>query len=372
MSYVIFTAFIIPQALAQNYATLIVTRFFAGGCASVVQNGVENIIGDLWVGEETGLPVTMFIFAYLTGFTMGPVFGAAIASGLSWRWIFYIELILYGAIFPVAFLMIKETRGKILLARKAKVLSKTVEKPVKLSQDASQSLSRMLYESTVRPAHLFLTEPVVFFFTLWCAVAVGNVFVATQSILQIYEANYDFNEIQVGYVQGALVVGEVIGLPICLWQNRIYARSATKNLDDPGQPVPEARLTLSIPCSFVGMAGGLFIYAWTSYPDIHWIAPTLGLVVVGIGIMVVVQCVATYITDAYQIWSGSAIAAVACVENLFSAFLPLAAQSMYTNLGFQWASSLLGFIAVALSFAPLVLYIKGPAIRKRSKWMASK
>lgn len=364
-------AFVIPQAVAQNFATLIVTRFFAGGFASVIQNGVETIIGDLWVGDETTLPVTAFIFAYLGGFTMGPVIGSAIVSSLYWRWIFYIELIVYAAILPIAYLMIPETRGKILLMRRAKKITESTGKSTRAAGDERHALLKLLYDSSVRPAYLFLTEPVVFFFTLWVAFTIGNVFIATQSILQIYQTNYGFSEVQVGYVQASLVVGEVIGLAFCFWQNRIYTRSASRNKITPGHPIPEYRLNLSIPGSFLGLAGGLFIYAGTSYPSTHWIWPTIGLGVTGVGVMIVGQCAVTYLTDAYSIWSGSAIAAVACIENLCSAFLPLAAQSMYTNLGFQWASSLLGFIALALSVAPLVLFLKGPEVRRRSKWMAS-
>lgn len=366
-----FTAFVIPQALAQNYATLIITRFFAGGCASVVQNAVANISGDLWIGEESSLPITLFITAYLIGFTLGPVIGAAIVSRLYWRWIFYIELILYGAMLIPAYLLMKETRGKILLQKRARGYLKATGKRAKVAGDKKTTLGRLLYESTIRPLYLFVTEPVVFFFTLWSGFTVGNIFIATQSILQVYETNYGFTEVQVGYVQSSLVIGEIIGVGFCIWQNHIYSRSKAKNKSTPGVPIPEARLTLSIPGSFIFLAGGLFIYAWTSYPDIHWIAPTMGLGIVGIGIMIVVQAAAIYIMDAYQIWSGSAVAALASFENLCSAFLPLSAQSMYTNLGFRWASSLLAFVALALSFAPLVLYMKGEKIRKRSKWMAN-
>jgi hypothetical protein len=42
---------------------------------------------------------------------------------------------------------------------------------------------------------------------------------------------------------------------------------------------------------------------------------------------------------------------------------------MYTNLGFRWASSVLAFIALLLSIAPIVLVWKGPYIRARSPFM---
>lgn len=41
---------------------------------------------------------------------------------------------------------------------------------------------------------------------------------------------------------------------------------------------------------------------------------------------------------------------------------------MYTRLGIDWATSLLGFIAVALLPVPWVLFKYGPAVRKRSAY----
>ena len=76
-----------------------------------------------------------------------------------------------------------------------------------------------------------------------------------------------------------------------------------------------------------------------------------------------------YITDAYTKYAGSASAAVCFGENIFAAFLPLASQSLYRRIGFHWASSLLGFLALVLSFAPIVLVWKGRVIREKSPFM---
>lgn len=85
--YVLFTIFVIPQAVANGFATLIVTRVIAGGLGGIVQNSVESVIADTWRDEEErNLPITLFVFAFIAGFTVGPVIGAAIASHLNWRW----------------------------------------------------------------------------------------------------------------------------------------------------------------------------------------------------------------------------------------------------------------------------------------------
>ena len=41
---------------------------------------------------------------------------------------------------------------------------------------------------------------------------------------------------------------------------------------------------------------------------------------------------------------------------------------MYANLGFRWASTLLGCIASLLAVIPFVLFFWGPKIRARSRF----
>jgi MFS family permease len=85
--YGLFTAFVIPQAVAPNYTTLIVCRFIAGCCGGVLQDVMDGVIADIWAGpEQRSLPVTIYVFSLLGGVTLGPVTGGAIVSTLYWRW----------------------------------------------------------------------------------------------------------------------------------------------------------------------------------------------------------------------------------------------------------------------------------------------
>ena len=77
---------VIPQAVAPNFATLLVTRAIAGAFGGILQNAMATLLTDIWLtDEELNLPVTLFTFVLLAGVTLGPVFGA-IVSVLSWRW----------------------------------------------------------------------------------------------------------------------------------------------------------------------------------------------------------------------------------------------------------------------------------------------
>ena len=289
---------------------------------------------------------------------------------------FYTQLIIYGISAPVIYLTFRETRGAAILlsrARKAAASPKYKGNPYENTQKPGHhvfAVRKFLFSNIVRPGQLLCTEPVVFLFTLLSGLSYGLVFISTQSVTQVYTTNYHWQMYQSGLVQSSLVIGEFLGFLVCLWQNRIFSKAVSASTELPNPALPEVRLYLSIPASFLGLAGGLFWYGWTSFPWLHWIIPSIGLVFVGLGSMVVMQAIMMYITDAYAKYAASASAAVCFGENLCAAFLPLTSMAMYTNLGFQWASTVLGLLAFVLSFAPIMLVIKGPTFRRRSKFMS--
>jgi MFS family permease len=88
IAYAFFLLMIVPQALAQNFATLIVTRFFSGGCVSLLANTISSMIPDVWeTDEERSVPIGIYIVFYLMGNTLGlPVFGGVTQYLNSWRW----------------------------------------------------------------------------------------------------------------------------------------------------------------------------------------------------------------------------------------------------------------------------------------------
>lgn len=369
-TYLVFLIFLVPQAVAQNFATLVISRFFSGGCVSVLANTSAGVIGNIWEGDRgRTIPTSIYITAYLTGSSTGPVIGGVILQNLSWRWISYMQMIWCGALYPVYIFLFAESRGStILLARARKNKSALDRQP---SRTSSIPLSQKLRQSVTRPLYMLFTEPVLFTFTIWSAFMVGTVYLFTQSVEQVFSGLYGWTPAQSGYVQTAVVIGECIGWLAVFPSSKVYFGSASRNTEMPGTPVPEARLYVSVFASFVGVAGGMFVYGWTSDPSLPWIAPAIGLAMVGAGINIVVLAIADYVLDAYSKYAGSAVAALVLGEDIFAAFLPLATQSMYKNLGFRWASSVLGFLAIAISCASLCLIVWGRQLRARSPFMKS-
>ena len=88
VTYIFFLLMIVPQALAQNFATLVVTRFLSGGCVALLANTISSVIPDIWDGDEArSMPVGLYIVLYLTGSTLGPPLFAPVMEFLgNWRW----------------------------------------------------------------------------------------------------------------------------------------------------------------------------------------------------------------------------------------------------------------------------------------------
>ncbi|KAL4802252.1 Aldehyde/histidinol dehydrogenase [Aspergillus unguis] len=378
VTHLLFICFIIPQAVAQNFATLVVTRFFAGGCAAVMANTAAAVAGNVWSTDwSRSIPISIYMLGLMAGSSMGPVMGAGIFHSMSWRWIGYFQLIWFGALFPIYFFFFRETRRDAILSKRAKAMRKNGS-DVHTEKNAASTLSlRNIITSSSRPVVLFCTEPVLFVSTLWSSFTVGTIFLFTQSVGQVFSGLYGWNVNQTGYVQAAVVIGEVIGWLLSFVSRKLYFSSAARNTENPGRPIPEARLYMAVLGGVFGIAGGMFTYAWTSFSFIPWIAPAISLAMVGTGSVLVVTGVTDYVVDAYSQYAGSAIGAVATGENIFSAFLPLATQSMYNTLGYNWASTLLAFVSLFLSLVPTLMFFFGSTVRARNmsyidgKWVSS-
>ena len=72
---------------------MLVTRVISGGFGGILMNSLECFIADIWLTDpERDLPVTVFVFVYVAGITLGPTLGAVVAM-LSWRWyVYYLTL----------------------------------------------------------------------------------------------------------------------------------------------------------------------------------------------------------------------------------------------------------------------------------------
>ncbi|CAD6443814.1 971289da-7457-422a-a30c-57c66ca54558 [Sclerotinia trifoliorum] len=355
-TYFVFVCSLIPIGFAENFATLVVVRFFSGGCVQLLSNAVAGVISNVFRDDrERSVPISLYITTYLVSTSMGPVIGSTILQYLDWRWIGHIELIWTAAFFPLHIPSSRKSRIGYFTFQ-SEIITERRKRAYTAEEFQKKPIHQILIRSVQRPLYMLFTESVVFIATLWAAFRLGTIYLFTQSVEQVYSQIYDWNSLQAGYVQLAIAIGECIGCALCMYTNSWYYDSAARNTEVPGTPIPEARLYPSVIGGFLGVTGGVFLYGWTSISTMHWIIPTLGLSL-GCGTSAIIISNANYLVDAYSKYAASALGVVGLVENVALAFIPLASSSMYTDLKFQWASSLLAFLSLALVVTPFAVFI---------------
>jgi len=146
--------------------------------------------------------------------------------------------------------------------------------------------------------------------------------------------------------------------------DQVYVYLKNKN---GGVGKPEFRL----PAMFIGtllFPIGLVIVGWTVEAHTHWIAPDIGIMLIGAGVIVNFQCIQTYIVDAFTLYAASAMAAVSCLRSLAGCGFPLFAPAMYSALGFGKGDTVLAVIAIVVGCpAPWVFWRFGERIRNASR-----
>lgn len=78
--------FILGAGFSQNFASLLVCRFFAGflGSPSIAVGAGTN--ADLWPQHHRAVATSLFVLAPFLGPSLGPVVGGFVAQYKGWRW----------------------------------------------------------------------------------------------------------------------------------------------------------------------------------------------------------------------------------------------------------------------------------------------
>lgn len=96
-------------ALSGNYANFEASRFLAGFTSSVSQSVPAAQIADIFSPAHRGLCVSVWTFAIVTGPVTAPIVCAGILTATTWRWMYWLIVILAGATLVAVFFFVPET-----------------------------------------------------------------------------------------------------------------------------------------------------------------------------------------------------------------------------------------------------------------------
>ncbi len=390
----LFVIFQLTCALTPTFAGMLVARFLTGCACSTFSTMVGGVISDYYHAKDRNWAMALFAGGAIGGTGLGPLCSGFLAQHTNWRWIFRLQVITCGLLVIVIFFFFKESRGSIVLSRKAHALNKwydeleiagyygvflhdttALEKgepayrrirwKVKTDEDRV-SVGKMISVSLYRPFHLLVTEPVVLFFSLWITFAWAVLYLLFSAVPLIFTTRYGFNIEQSGAVFAVVCVAAIISTIISIYQEPLARRLIKSDKRQAFLATPEGRLMFCCVQSSL-LPIGCFWFGWTCFSDIHWIVPTIGIGLATMGIFSIYLAVFNYLADCYHRFASSALAAQSWARNCVGGSFPIYTAYMFKGLTYGGAGSLLGGIAAVLTIVPWILVIYGPKIRARSK-----
>ncbi|PKS08528.1 hypothetical protein jhhlp_004913 [Lomentospora prolificans] len=368
-TYAALTAFNAGCAGANSAATLMVLRFFAGSFGSSPLTNAGGVIADMFPAAQRGLAMSIFAAAPFLGPVLGPITGGFLGAAAGWRWVMGYLAAVSGLFWLVGGLLVPETYAPLLLRKRAAKLSKMTGKVYVSKTDAERgkiSLRKSFATALSRPWILLFKEPIVLLLSLYMAIVYGILYMLFAAFPIVYQQNRGWSQGISGLAFLGIMVGMMCAITYNIIDNKRYVKVETKHN---GFAPPEARLPPTLVGS-IAIPVGLFWFAWSNYPSIHWMASIAAGVPFGFGMVLVFLSLMNYLIDSYTIFAASVLAANSVLRSLFGAAFPLFTRYMYDDLGIHWASSIPAFLALACIPFPFLFYKFGARIRSKCVFAA--
>lgn len=367
-----FVVISVPTALVDNFAGLLVLRFLQGLFASpALATGAASLSG-MYPSSQAPCLVSLWSFAGVCDPALGPLISGFSVQAKNWRWSLWEELWMSGPIFVVLFFFLPETLSAKILLRCAKRIRALTGNPNFVAQSEmdqrGMSVQQTAYDVLIKPFQLNLLDPSIAFTSVYCALIYGILYSFFECLPFVYGNMFHWNEGEQGLGFLAMAIG--VGLSLIYYWAYLYkvGKAEVDEVDRPNDMrLPERRLIPALFASFL-LPIGLFIFAWTARPDVHWIGTLIGIAISSWGFFIVFQSIFVYLAMSYPQYAASLFAgnnfgrssgAVATVE--FS-------RPMFMNLGVGPGVSLLAGLCVVCIAGMFVLWWFGPKLRARSRF----
>ncbi|CAN8105631.1 unnamed protein product [Discula destructiva] len=355
-------------ATAKDFQTVMLTRFFGAFFASAPVTNTGGVLGDLFSPAHRGIAMAGYALAVVGGPTVGPIVSAAVvqAPGFGWRWTEYLTGILQAFVLLAAVIFIDETYPPLLLVIKARKLrheSGNWALHAKF-EEWDPSIIGLATKFMIKPIHLLCT-PICFLMALYASFCYGILYMQLGAVPIIFGEVRGWGTLSSELPFLAITLGAITGCGINILNQLNYNKTYHAAGD---RAVPEKRLPPMMRGSVL-FAAGQFITAWTAEPEqAPWIAPVIGLYLMGAGFNTIFQAALNYLVDTFRNHAASAVAANTFLRSIFAAGFPLAISPLYATLGVGPGQSIFAGFATLMIPVPFIFYKFGRRIRASSKY----
>ncbi|KAK0725180.1 major facilitator superfamily domain-containing protein [Lasiosphaeris hirsuta] len=346
------------------YGLVTMTATWASSCYSA---GTRQVAEEFGVGLQVAVLGTSL---FLVGFGIGPLLWAPLSEVYGRRVAVFVPMFIaicfsFGSATAKDFQTLMITRFFCAFFASAPVTNTggVLGDLYSPTQRGIVSVVELAKKFLVRPVQLLCT-PICFLVALYASFCYGILYMQLGAIPIIFGEILGWSPVVSTMPFLCILIGAIFGCCVNVYNQTLYNKvfHACGN-----HAVPESRLPPMMVGSVV-FAAGQFVIGWTARPDIHWIAPCIGLVMLGTGFFTIFQAALNYLVDTFTMYAASAVAANTFLRSCFACAFPLVVTPMYHNIGVGPASSITGGFAALLIPVPFVFYTYGKRIRARSKW----
>ena len=299
VTFSLFLLISIPTSIVKNFGGLLVLRFLQGFLGSpCLANGAATL-GDMFNFFKLPYGIALWTTAAYCGPALGPLISGFAVMAKNWRWSLWEIVWMSSPVLVLMLLCLPETSTPTILLHRARRLRKITGDDRLLSQSEIDQKDiepvSFFVNSMIKPIEITIKDPAIFFVNIYTSLVYAIYYSFFEAFPVVYTTYYGFNIGELGIAFTCVIVGALIALTIYA----IYVRWAvTPDLKKNGIRPQEHRLIPALFACF-GPPTGLFLFAWTSTPNIHWIAPIIGIVIYAGSVFIILQCIFMYVPMSY-------------------------------------------------------------------------
>lgn len=370
-TFLVFWVLSFPTATASSFGGLLALRFWTGFFGSPALANGGATVGDMLSLMHIPIGLSWWVFSAWAGPAFGPLLGGFAAQAKGWRWPLWEIVWMASPALLLLLTLMPETSTPNILLRRAKRLRKlTGDNRLQSQSEIEQrnmKASDMVVATLVRPMEIMLKDPSIMFVNLYTGYFYAVFYTFFEVFPLVFPVYYEFNLGETGLAFLSCFVGVCIALGGYFIY--LFAYMIPDNKKN-GLREQEHRLVPAIVGSFL-LPIGLFIFAWTSRSDIHWIVPLIGVGIFVIGHFWVMQSLFIYLPLSYPKYAASLFAGNSIWRSVAAFGAVIVARPLFIGLGVDKGVTLLACLSVVGILGTTGIYVFGKKLRAKSKFAQS-
>ncbi|KAM0418735.1 hypothetical protein ACHAPT_012333 [Fusarium lateritium] len=386
-------------------------------------------IADVLFTHERGFGLGVYSFGLMFGSSIGPICSGYMIKTLHWRWVYWWGAILCGIVWVIMFLTLEESRfirnpsqvepnnfqssESGLPTRGA-----SSDDQEKAQQDAKDEKHHLQHHTSNATAHMvgevldangFRLQsrlwtifpgtlrvlvkqcyqplqlawfPAILWVSIWqaainygdtdeqqCGIEYGTSVswisvLGTTTAMILGAPPYNLGNDALGLIWLSPLVGAIFGSYFAgSFNDKLTMFLSRRNR---GWREPEFRLWAFLPTAFI-MTGGLILYGVGTAKTLPWIAPIIGMGLVGFGLSVAGTLTVAYTVDCYQAIDGEAVTTVILIRNIIGSALTFGIQPWIDSMGVQNTFIMAGCLSFVITMGSGLLIVWGKKMRLLTK-----